>query len=490
VPVNRSFDTIVIGAGSAGCVVAARSAADGQQVLLLEAGPDYRAGELPEELRTLSLPVRWPHDWRDQVTSIRDRGLKYMRGRVTGGSSATNGSVALRAEPPDFDIWPRGWQWPDMLPYFCRIERDVDFGDRPWHGDSGPIPVVRWPRDTWSAMQSAYHDACVAVGFPACADHNEPLTSGIGAIPMNRVERRRQSNLLVYLEPARAYTNLTVRGDAHVRRIIIEHGRAVAVELVDGEQLRASEIVLSAGVVQNPLLLWRSGIGPAERVRGIGVESLVDLAAVGFNVTDHLVVSTFASIDEDALANTVHSIQTILRLSSTDSFRAHDLQLTPFGRRDENGQAELVQTVALQLPNGAGSITATSADPSDPPLISWPFAADADNVRRLREGWRTSLEIAGATGLVTDRPRLDADLSMSDADLDELIARDHTAFYHGVGSCRIGTDPSSSVVDPRCRVWHLDGLRVIDASVAPAVPRANTHLLATAIAERALDLVG
>ena len=248
--------------------------------------------------------------------------------------------------------------------------------------------------------------------------------------------------------------------------------------------------MLSAGVVQNPLLLWRSGIGPAERVRGIGVESLVDLAAVGFNVTDHLVVSTYASIDEDALANTVHSIQTILRLSSTGSFRAHDLQLTPFGRRDENGQAELVQTVALQLPNGAGSITATSADPSEPALISWPFAADADNVRRLREGWRTSLEIAGATGLVTDRSRLDADLSMSDADLDELIARDHTAFYHGVGSCRMGTDPSSSVVDPRCRVWHVDGLRVIDASVAPAVPRANTHLLATAIAERALDLVG
>ena len=485
---NRAFDAIVIGAGSAGCVVAARKAAAGQQVVLLEAGPDYRPSELPEELRTLSLPVTWPHDWRDQVTSIRDRGLKYMRGRVTGGSSATNGSVALRAEPPDFDIWPRGWHWPDMLPYFCRIERDLDFGDRPWHGDSGPIPVVRWPRATWSAMQSAYHDACVAVGFPTCADHNEPLTSGIGAIPMNRVERLRQSNLLVYLEPARAYSNLHVRGGAHVRRIIIEHGRAVGVELVDGEQVRARDVVLCAGVVQNPLLLWRSGIGPAERVRAMGVEALVDLPHVGFNVTDHLVVSTYASIDADSLANTVHSIQTILRLSSTDSHRAHDLQLTPFGRRNEHGQAELVQTVALQLPNGAGSITPTSADPAAPPLIAWPFAADADNVRRLREGWRTSLHIADATGLVTDRARLDADLATTDTELNELIARDHTAFYHGVGSCRMGIDPSSSVVDPQCGVWKVDGLRIVDTSVAPAVPRANTHLLATAIAERALDL--
>ena len=482
------LDTIVIGAGSAGCVVASRTAASGKQVLLLEAGPDYRAGELPDELRVLSLPVTWPHDWRDQVTSIRDRGLKYMRGRVTGGSSATNGSVALRAEPPDFDTWPRGWQWPDMLPYFCRIEHDLDFGDRPWHGDSGPIPVVRWPRSTWSAMQSSYHDACLAVGFPACVDHNEPHTSGIGAIPMNRVERLRQSNLLVYLEPARANPNLVVRGDAHVRRIIFEQRRAVGVELLDGEQLRARDVVLCSGVVQNPLVLWRSGIGPADRVRSIGVEPLVDLVAVGYNVTDHLVVSTYAPIDADSLANTVHSIQTILRLSSTDSHRAHDLQLTPFGRRNEDGQAELVQTVALQLPNGSGSITPTSSDATVSPRISWPFAADDDNVRRLREGWRVSLEIAKATGLVTDRTRVDTDLAMSDDDLNELIARDHTAFYHGVGSCRMGLDPSTSVVDPRCGVWGIDGLRIVDASVAPTVPRANTHLLATAIAERALDI--
>ena len=184
----------------------------------------------------------------------------------------------------------------------------------------------------------------------------------------------------------------------------------------------------------------------------------------------------------------MHSIQTILRLTSQDSHRVHDLQLTPFGRRNEHGQAELVQTVALQLPNGAGSITPTSADPGAPPLIAWPFAAEADNVRRLREGWRVSLEIAKASGLVTDHARVDADLALSDDDLSELIARDHTAFYHGVGSCRMGLDPSTSVVDPQCGVWYVEGLRIIDASVAPTVPRANTHLLATAIAEHALDL--
>jgi choline dehydrogenase len=337
-------------------------------------------------------------------------------------------------------------------------------------------------------MQCAYHDACVAVGFPACADHNEPLTSGIGAIPMNRVERRRQSNLLVYLEPARANPNLTVRGDAHVRRILLERGRTTGVELVDGEVLTAGEIVLSAGVVQNPLLLWRSGIGPFERVRALGVEPIVDLPQVGFNVTDHLVVSSYAPIDPDSLANTVHSIQTILRLSSTDSHRAHDLQLTPFGRTAPDGAKELVQTVALQLPNGAGSITPTAADPAAPPLIAWPFAADADNVRRLREGWRVSLEIAKASGLVTDHQRVDHDLQMTDGELDELIAGEHTAFYHGVGSCRMGHSPESSVVDTNCDVWNVAGLRIIDASVAPAVPRANTHLLATAIAERALDV--
>ena len=485
---ERRFDTIVIGAGSAGCVVSARAAAAGRDVLLLEAGPDYRPDELPDELRMLSLPVVWPHDWQDAVTSTRDRQLKYMRGRVTGGSSATNGGVALRAEPPDFDTWERGWRWADMLPYFRRIERDLDFGNEPWHGDAGPIPVQRWPRSTWNVLQASYHNACVSMGFAACADLNEPLTTGVGPIPMNHIERRRQSNALVYLEPARGMANLTVRGDALVRRIRLESGHAVGVELADGEFVGAGEVVLCAGVVQNPALLWRSGIGPADGVRGIGVEPLIDLRQVGYNVTDHVVISTYDPIEPDALRGAAHSIQTILRLSSSTGARINDLQLTPFGRRTDEGAVELVQTLSLQLPDGAGSITPSSADPLDKPQISWPFIGLPSNRQRMREGFRVGHLIAKATGLVTDMAAVDAALALDDTALDEHLYEQHTAFYHGVGACRMGASPDDSVVDSNCNVWGTIGLRIIDASIAPTVPRANTHMLVTAMAERACDL--
>ncbi len=159
--------------------------------MLLEAGPDYRADTLPPELVTLSKAIDWPHDWRNEVTSILDRRLFYGRGRVVGGSSQTNGGVAIRAEPADFASMPPGWRYDDLLPAFCRSEHDLDFGAAPYHGDAGPIPIVRWPRDTWAPLQRAFFDASRALGHESCADHNAPGTSGVGPIPMNRVERRR-----------------------------------------------------------------------------------------------------------------------------------------------------------------------------------------------------------------------------------------------------------------------------------------------------------
>ena len=197
-----------------------------------------------------------------------------------------------RAEPEDFATWPTEWQWPALLPSYCRSEHDLDFGDREYHGDHGPIPVVRWPRADWVPLQAAFHDACTSLGFAECDDHNAPGTTGVGPIPMNRVERMRVSNALAYLEPARDRANLTVRGDAHVRRVVVESGAAVGVELADGTRIDAGEVILAAGVIQDPLLLWRSGIGPAEAVRALGIEPVLDLPAVGAHMTDHFVMSS------------------------------------------------------------------------------------------------------------------------------------------------------------------------------------------------------
>ncbi|MBN9736484.1 MULTISPECIES: GMC family oxidoreductase N-terminal domain-containing protein [unclassified Pseudonocardia] len=487
-------DVIVVGAGSAGCTLAGRLAERGVRTALVEAGEIVVP---PESTPIASLAATTPGhvlNWAYRATLCQGRECTVPRGRVLGGSGAINGGYFVRAVPADFADWAiPGWSYDDVLPYYRRLERDLDFCTSDAHGDAGPLRISRPAGHLLAPVTDPFLQACAALGYSEEPDKNAGGRPGAGPVPTNAVDGKRISAATAYLPPpwgnAEWQDALTVYGGRAVDTLLFDGDRVTGVRFGDTE-LYAAETVVAAGAVGSPALLQRSGIGPEDTLRSAGVAVRHELPGVGRGWSDHPSVflplrSGLPDPHPDAVAG-----QAALNLDSgTDP--AGDLEVLLFAHPfAPGGPAHLM--CAVQHPDSRGMLAITSPEHADPPRLNFRYLQTTSDRHRMRAAVRVAAEILRAAGWDRAGPDDGGPAGWelgNDTRLDEWIHGRLTTSVHLSGSAAMGTGPDA-VVGPDLCVHGLDGLRVADTSVLPSAPRRGPAATAVMIGERAADLVG
>lgn len=496
----RSFDFVIVGAGTAGCVLAARlSEEPNAEVLLLEAG----AATGPAFMKD---PASWPKlahtsvDWDDETTWQAGTGAVHpaARGKVLGGSSSINAMTHLRGHRSSYDAWEaagaEGWNYDELLPFFQRSEH-APGRDPTYRGLHGPMTVTtgQQPDPLWTAV----FEAAVEAGHLPVPDLNDANRVGVSWGERNVINGRRQSAADGYLEPALGRPNLSVLTDAHVHNLIVNGHRCRGVRFYrDGqfEDVHArQQVVLAAGAIGSPQLLLLSGIGPSAELRNLGIDVRIDLPGVGANLQDHT-RSTISYLSPRDVAPSIDARRPTIRVRSDTSHS--DLQIFPVGsvmhsRSVRGGGNGYTIVFSATAPLSRGSVRLASADPEAKLYIDPAYLKNNHDLENMVRGLRLSRQIGESAPLADWRGEEIAPgaSTVNDRDCREYIRRSLGSFHHPVGTCRLGPD-SEAVVDVDLRVRGIDNLRVADASIIPIIPSANTHATVLAVAERGAELIG
>jgi choline dehydrogenase len=513
------YDYVIVGAGSAGCVLANRLSEDPDvQVLLLEAGPPDTADfiHIPAAFSAL---YRSQNDWdlgTGYEPGLEDRRVYLPRGKTLGGSSSLNAMIYIRGNRIDYDEWSElGWGWEDLLPYFLRAEDNVR-GASEHHAVGGPLRVSDSLART--GLSRAFLDAAAARGLPASEDFNGPRQDGFGWYQLTTRDGKRGSTAVSYLHPVADRPNLTVETHVHVHRVLFDGTRAVGVEgsrLSELLGFRAGrEVIVCAGTYLSPQILWLSGIGRPDELALLQVPVVAEVPGVGLGLQDHPTagfswmceepVSLKDALNDENLA--LWATQGAGPLSSNVAECGGFLR-TREGLEAPDVQFHMVAAMFLQegllpapahgftlsacvlRPASRGQVAVVSPDPTTKPLIVHNYFAEPEDLRSAVAGLREVLEIARTEPLArfAQSPYI-APASDSDDDLAAHIRHTAQTIYHPTSTCRMGVD-DLAVVDPELRVRGVEGLRVIDASIFPSVPRGNTNAPTIAVAEKAADLI-